>query len=210
MNRNTRETVGVVLAGGASRRMGQDKTGLRLRGQSLVERAAATLGAAVSEVVVADRGRQLLAGYPSMDDAPGSPGDAPTRGPAAGILGAALARRGRPLLVLACDLPRVTTRLLDLLLARATATGADLVLPRSAHGLEPLVAWYGPAALDRLARLGPTAGPHRLAADGDLVVSILSLATAEMLVDAGLPGDTFANVNVPADAAALGLVLPPD
>src|SRR6476659_8186021 len=95
--------VGLVRAGGESRRLGSDKA--RWDRAALPARAAGALAAVCAEVAVADRGRGLLPGRPSLVDGPG-------RGPAAGILGGAAAYPGRPLLVLACDLPRVPADLL--------------------------------------------------------------------------------------------------
>src|SRR5262245_23173248 len=85
--------VGVILAGGASTRMGRDKALLEIEGETLLARAARRLGEVCEEVLVADAGR--FGGIP----------DGPGRGPAAGLLGAARARPGRALLVLAVDLP---------------------------------------------------------------------------------------------------------
>lgn len=130
-------TVGVVLAGGASSRMGRDKALLEIEGETLIARAARRLGEVCGEVVAADAGRGLL---------PVSVADGPGQGPAAGILGAAAARPGRPLLVLAVDLPRVPVPLL----AELARSEADLAVPRWAGGVEPLCALYGPAALAAL------------------------------------------------------------
>lgn len=181
--------VGVVLAGGASRRLGQDKATLEVAGETLVARAASRLAAAgVAEVVVADAGRRLVAGLPSLAEGPGA-------GPAAGILGAAAARPGRPLLVLACDLPAVPAELL----AHLTGIeGADWVVPEGPAGLEPLCALYRPRALESLAAR-VTAGRfalHPLAADPGLAVRVL--APAE-LAAWGDPERTFANLNRPED-----------
>ncbi|MES1242867.1 MAG: molybdenum cofactor guanylyltransferase [Acidobacteriota bacterium] len=123
--------VGVVLAGGASSRMGRDKALLEIEGETLLARAARRLGEVCEEVLVADAGR--LGGIP----------DGPGRGPAAGVLGAARARPGRALLALAVDLPFVTVPLLEEL----AGSEADLAIPGWSGGPEPLCALYGPAAL---------------------------------------------------------------
>ena len=93
VSRPSRRIVGVALAGGESRRMGRDKARLRLGGASLTESAVARLQDVVTEVLIADRGVELVSGYRSVPDGPGA-------GPAAGILGAAAERPDADLLVL--------------------------------------------------------------------------------------------------------------
>jgi molybdenum cofactor guanylyltransferase len=180
------EPVGVVLAGGSSRRMGRDKTLLAPGGESLPAMAARRLAAVCAEVAVADRGRGLLPGLPSLPDGPG-------RGPAAGILGAAEAYPGRRLLVLACDLPRVP----EALLAALARPMEDWVVPRWREGVEPLCALYGPAALavlDRRIARGLFA-LHELAGE-DLAVRILEEVE---LARFGDPEEIFLNLNAPED-----------
>jgi molybdopterin-guanine dinucleotide biosynthesis protein A len=114
--------------------MGREKALLEIEGETLVARAARKLSEVCEEVVTADAGRGL--GPASVPDGPG-------RGPVAGLLGAARARPGRALVVLAVDLPWVPATLLEEL----ARSDADLALPRWAGGVEPLCALYGPAAL---------------------------------------------------------------
>jgi molybdopterin-guanine dinucleotide biosynthesis protein A len=204
------DPVGVVLAGGASRRMGRDKAALAVDGETLAARAARRLLGVCARVVIADGGRGLVPGLPCLPDAPAA-------GPAAGILGAALAWPGHPLLVLACDLPRVSEALLRELLRRppfaeagwsgevaAAAAAADdaadpdWVVPRWERGLEPLCALYRPAALAALAAgvERGVAAPHRLAEAGGLRVRFLE---GERLRRCGQPADLFLNLNTARD-----------
>ncbi|MCP4655285.1 MAG: molybdenum cofactor guanylyltransferase [bacterium] len=185
-------TVGVALAGGASRRMGGDKARLRLADESLVASTARRLSAVCAEVLVADRGRGILEGALSVDDGPGA-------GPVAGILGAAAARPGRELLVLACDLPRVPEALLA---ALVDAGAGDWVVPRWARGIEPLCALYRPGALAALAervRDGRYA-VHGLQGVVDLAIRTLD---EEALMTFGEPRRLFFNLNTPADLECL-------
>lgn len=138
----TRQTAGVILAGGRSRRMGEDKTALRLpglQGRSLLEWTAERLAAVMDRWVVADAGRGLLPGAESVADGPGA-------GPAAGLLGAARHFPNHHLLALACDLPLVPIDLLR----RLVDEPGDWLVPESAHGLQPLCARYAPAVLECL------------------------------------------------------------
>jgi molybdopterin-guanine dinucleotide biosynthesis protein A len=189
--------VGVVLAGGASRRMGRDKAVLAVDGETLVARAARRLLGACAWVAIADGGRGLVPDLPSLPDGPGA-------GPAAGILGAAGAWPGHPLLVLACDLPRVPTALLEDLAGRVPPSGsgeeADWVVPRWERGLEPLCALYRPAALAALAAAVErgVAAPHRLAEAAALRVRYLE---GDRLRRFGEPADLFLNLNTARDLA---------
>ncbi|MEM8932296.1 MAG: molybdenum cofactor guanylyltransferase [Acidobacteriota bacterium] len=137
--------VGVALAGGQSRRMGRDKTVLVVPGdpRTLLRSTVDRLAEVCSEVLVADGGRRRLGDVPSVVDGPG-------RGPIAGVLGAAAARPGRDLLVLACDLPAVPRALLRLLVEARDhgAARVDAVVPVTERGLEPLCARYAPRCLD--------------------------------------------------------------
>jgi molybdopterin-guanine dinucleotide biosynthesis protein A len=182
---------GIVLAGGASSRMGRDKAAIELEGETLAGSAARRLAAVCPEVAVADRGRSLVPGFPSLPDGPG-------RGPAAGLLGAARAFPGRPLLALACDLPRVPVPLLAALAGEAEDPGVDWALPRWERGPEPLCALWGPRALAALeARVAR--GVHALwslAAAEDLVVRWLE---GDLLTRFGPPAELFLNVNTPEE-----------
>lgn len=187
-----RAPIGVVLAGGRSRRMGRDKALLDLDGEPLLAHAARRLARALGEgrgeVVVAagGHGKAATRGLTAVADGPGA-------GPAAGILGAAAARPGRDLVVLACDLPQVPRALL----ARLAADRAgDLLVPRHAGGIEPLCARWGVAALGALAArvAGGELALHAIAADPELDVRYLE---GERL--GGDPREIFLNLNTPAD-----------
>lgn len=167
--------------------MGRDKAVLEIEGETLAGLAARRLGEVCGEVIVADAGRRVLSGNLSVPDGPG-------RGPAAGILGAARARAGSPLLVLAVDLPRVPVSLLEEL----ARPGFDLALPRWKGGIEPLCALYGPAALavleTRVAR--GRLDLHSLADEPGLAVRWLEEAEIRRF---GEPGKVFVNLNRPQD-----------
>jgi molybdenum cofactor guanylyltransferase len=182
--------VGVVLAGGASRRMGQDKARLEIDGVRLVESAAARLATVCATVVLADGGRRTAAGWASLEDGPG-------RGPAAGLLAAAARHPRRRLLVLACDLPGVSAELLARL---ADGGDGEALVPRWRRGVEPLCACYRPSALVRLAR--------RVAAGSFALHRWLEELDAGYLEGAelarfGSPEDVFLNLNRPEDVERL-------
>ena len=192
--------VGVALAGGQSRRMGRDKALLplpeALGGGDMVTWTAHRLSQVCDEVLMADGGRSRVAGYLSVHDGVG-------KGPAAGILGAAAARPGRSLLVLACDLPLVPVSLLRRLAAGDGS--ADWIVPAaSGDRLEPLCALYGPAALrclENRVRAGRFA-LHGLAREADLAIDRLDAARWRQESDV----EIFTNINAPEDFKKLAAV----
>jgi molybdopterin-guanine dinucleotide biosynthesis protein A len=127
----------VILAGGESRRMGTDKAWLRVSGQPLLMRAIQTarhLGA----------GELFISGRPGVDysslNCPVLLDPQPGLGPLAGIESALGAAAAPLLLVLAVDLPRMTTAFLRRLLERCRP---DMGVVPVLHGrLEPLAAIY--------------------------------------------------------------------
>ncbi|MEM1178565.1 MAG: molybdenum cofactor guanylyltransferase [Acidobacteriota bacterium] len=189
--------VGVVLAGGDSRRLGQDKARLPLpgsAGEDLLAWAVRRVAEVCGSVAVADRGRHSVGGARSVDDGPG-------RGPAAGILGAACAFPGRPLLVLACDLPLVPVAALSHI-ASAPA-GPCWVVPERNGRLEPLCALYRPPALLALAA---RVGRRRWDLQGlraDLGTEAIEVLRADLWEPAEGEVSVFLNVNRPQDVDIL-------
>ena len=180
--------VGIVLAGGASRRMGRDKALLEWEGGSLVSRACKALAEICPQIAVADRGRGYQPRYPSLPDGPG-------KGPVAGLLGAANAFPGRSILALACDMPLVPPALLRWL-AFAPGRETDLCLPQWAQGREPLCSLLRPralAALDARAR----AGRFELQTLADSAPLRPLFLSSGILDSFGTPGQMFANANEP-------------
>ncbi len=173
--------------------MGTDKALLEISGETLAARAARKLLAVCGEAAMADAGRGVLPGFPSLEDGPG-------RGPAAGLLGAARAHPGRRLLVLAVDLPNLPIPLLEEL---ACSVGTvDLAMPRWETGIEPLCALYGPAALAALeTRVAKGRFDLRtLPEEPGLAVRWLGEAELRRF---GEPAEMFLNLNRPGDLDAL-------
>ena len=136
MQHVSESVIGVVLAGGASSRMGVSKATLELGGVPLAERALRPLRAAGLEVaVVAKEGDSL----PALD-APVWIETRPERHPLAGILEALERTAGRAVLVCACDMPFVTAELVAHI-----AGHAGTAVPEAGGRLHPLLARYDPA-----------------------------------------------------------------
>lgn len=118
----------IVLAGGASRRMGRDKATLQFSGSTLVERSVTTLSRRCAPVyVVAAPGQPLpmLDAEVLRDDVRGV---GPLLATARGLRAAA--DGGLELAFLcAVDMPHLTVELIDELVGPSVRLGADVVLP---------------------------------------------------------------------------------
>ncbi len=136
MNRSLCTVSGAVLAGGQSRRIGQDKASLLFGGITLLERSVRILQSVVAPVVVAG-------GQPHRYSLPGIPclGDAIADcGPLGGILAALEETSADAVIVLACDLPFVTPGLIRSLSLLPSAS--PLVITTSDGIVQPLCGRY--------------------------------------------------------------------
>ena len=132
-------TVGFVVAGGRSQRMGRDKAVLPWGAATLLDHAVARLRTVCCEV-------RVLSGAASRYADRGLPVDVDAiadGGPLAGLAAALAVASPRSVLLLGVDLPFVTAPLLAHL--RDAVSGADAAVPVLAAGAEPLCAAYGAA-----------------------------------------------------------------
>jgi len=138
--------LGGVLVGGQSRRFGSDKATAHVGGRSMAAWAVRTLRDASDPVVLLGGDGSLATRMALPWRADARPGCGPLAGVAAGLrLAAELERPG--LLVLACDLPLVTSSLMKAIFA-AAAPDVDTVVPSDDTAeVQPLCAWYGPTSL---------------------------------------------------------------
>jgi molybdopterin-guanine dinucleotide biosynthesis protein A len=183
---------GFILAGGASSRMGEDKSRLRLGGRTFVERIAGALGPVASRVsLVSSRPGAEAHGLPVVRDL------YEARGALGGIHAALDACRAPYALVVSCDLPFVTRELFERLLS-LRAGGEDAVAPVQTDGRpQPLCALYAAAPCGRAAEELIRAGELR---PRELLRRVRTrwVAFTEL---ADLPHSAlfFENVNTPED-----------
>ncbi len=180
----TTQPIGVVLAGGAGRRIGGEKALVALHGTPLIAYPVAALRIVLGEVLVLAKADTELPPLPGvvLCVEPDEP-----RHPLAGIVHALARAQGREVLVCAGDLPFVTEPLLRVLLA-ADPQGAPAVVPRAGGRLQPLLARYLAAAHAPLAAA--------LEGGGRLTDAIAALGPRVLDVADERP---FFNVNLPED-----------
>jgi molybdopterin-guanine dinucleotide biosynthesis protein A len=190
----------VVLAGGASRRLGQDKRAIALDpSRTLLEQTVARVATVADDVVVV---ASTLPPHVDLGDARVVPDRISGLGPLGGLVAGLTAVRHARALIVACDLPFLDSVALKAMLD--SPVECDLLVPRRRNGtLEMLHAVY---------RVECSVVAERLIASGRLKLAEL----ADALTDDGrhvhyLDDDffrpldpellTFFNVNTPPDLA---------
>ncbi len=143
---------GFLQAGGGSTRFGSDKALAKLAGKTMLQRTADLLASTCDEVtIVAPAARYENLPWPLIEDR------WPGQGPLGGILTALLstndlaAHSGARLtdhrtrsfaLIISCDMSFLKQEFLSFLWDRASQTQAQVIVPESRDGLEPLCACW--------------------------------------------------------------------
>ena len=147
-NTRGKSTLGYVLAGGGSTRFGRDKALVEIEGTPMLLRMRALLGDITNEVhVIAAPDKYAALGVTGIADRWEG------QGPLAGIITALQTTKESGSgadwnLIVGCDMPFLTREWLTYLVQRALESGAEVVAPQSAQGLEPLCAcWRTGAAV---------------------------------------------------------------
>lgn len=184
------ETIGVILAGGRSSRMGRDKSGLPWEGATFAARLAQRYGPLVDRlyVSVGAAGKLTLPGVEELPDL------RPGEGPLAGLEAAFLRTGAERVFLTAVDLPFGEPALARLLLEELGERDACLIRRRTGQP-EPLFAAYRNSCLPRL----------QACLDGGrrAVRALLEGVDCRFLEEEELPGfdleRVLLNVNTPED-----------
>lgn len=202
----------ILVGGRASRFGGRDKSALVVGGRTILERQLDALRHITSDIV-------LVKSAPDAGSHTESELDGPTEaarrlgcrlirdrvrdaGPLGGLDAALAAARDDVLLLLACDMPFVTTALLEHLLANAD--GFEAVVPRTDRGYHPLCAVYTRACQATVSR--------RLAQRMLAMVGLLEAVRTRVIgpedIERFGPGRRLlANVNTPGEFDELEALL---
>ncbi len=133
-SQNYPDVTGVLLAGGKSQRMGQDKALLQLDGTTLFERSLTLLKQFFTHILIAGERPDLeRPGILAIADF--YPGSA-----LGGLHTGLFAAETDWIFVAPCDMPYPDARIVERLLAERN--GFDAVVPRTPEGYEPVFALY--------------------------------------------------------------------
>ncbi len=145
-----------ILAGGQSSRMGRDKALLLLDGEPLIRRTARLLEPIFECVIVVSNSQEVAqaARFPRIADTTSD------KGPLAGIQ-AALCHFGEPAFIVACDMPFLNADFIRFQLEH-WRDEFDALVPKSAHGTEPLHTIWSPSCLRVIQKALETPHPPSL------------------------------------------------
>ncbi len=135
------EASAVILAGGASSRMGRDKSLVLVDGKPLIQRVVEQLSRRFDDILISTNEREKYA----FLEAPCVPDLVPGNGPLMGIRTTLEAARHDRVFVTACDIPVIDEDTVERMLVLAEEF--ECVVPRSRVGDEPLFAVYRKSAI---------------------------------------------------------------
>jgi len=180
---------GVVLAGGRSSRMGQNKALMPFHDRTLLERALDHMRPHVQELIVIGEPSVYghLHDHVILDDLPDN-------GPMGGIVTALHHARNSSLLVLGCDMPYVNAALFFKLKEGLTSVH-DAYVPACDGNIEPLVAAYHKRCLPAF-KACIAQGQLKMIDGLDRVRTLyVQICPGED----GWPKDLYRNLNAPSD-----------
>ena len=194
--KNKQRIAGYVLAGGGSTRFGRDKALVEFDGKPMLARMVELLrDVTKSRKVVAARGKYEAFGVEIVEDR--WPGEGPLGGIITALEDAAgSAARSEWNLIVSCDMPFLTPEWMRYMATRTPESAAQVILPHSTGGPEPLCAcWRNDAA--QLLGAAFERGVRKVT-DG------VALLRSEVLDEADWKrfdsaGRLFWNMNTPAD-----------
>jgi molybdopterin-guanine dinucleotide biosynthesis protein A len=192
MSHREQNRAGFVLAGGKSTRMGSDKAFLEFEGRTLLDRALMAMTPVCNHVKIVGDPAKFAKYEPETVISDTFPGCGPLGG-----IHAALARSSFELnLMLAVDMPFVSSELLSFLFARAEDNAAVVNVPRINDGLQPLCAIYR-RDFGSIAEQALREGKYKI----DAMFSAVSMNVIEeaALEAAGFSARGFFNMNTPQD-----------
>lgn len=185
-----------VLAGGRSMRMGVDKTLLDVDGEALLARVVEVVGGVCAEVVVVTNRPEAVAQAGIPSEVAVLVDEVEYQGPLGGLVTALKGANQDWVLAVAADMPWVNP---DVVRALWNARGnAQVVVPNTPKGLEPLLALYHRDCLPAARRVLDTGRRRIVAFFGDVSVVEVSVETLR-----GIDPDlaSLFNINTPEDLA---------
>lgn len=189
------ELTAIVLAGGKSSRMGQDKALISIRGVPLLQRVCRIAQSCADVVYVVtpwpERYQDLLLPNCQFIREVALSGESLAHGPLIGFAQGLAEAQTDWVLLLACDLPRLRVEVLQNWVTRLDSVGDDAIAALADHpkGWEPLCGFYRRRCLPQLLKFINQGGRSFQQWLRQYPVEVLPLAEPEMLFNCNTPED---------------------
>jgi molybdopterin-guanine dinucleotide biosynthesis protein A len=140
---NKENITGIVLAGGKSSRMGEDKGIMEFDGKKMVKHILDALAPVVDEIIIiANNNHYNDFGYPVYEDI------IKDCGPMGGIYTGLTRSNTMKNIVLSCDMPFIKSKMVSYIIAESG--DYEITVPKHENKLEPLCAIYSKKCADKL------------------------------------------------------------
>ena len=134
----------IILAGGASRRMGRDKAFIQIEGIRLLDYVYRKCRELFSEIIIVTNQPQQFVDYQT----PVVPDEIPGIGSIGGLYTGLRRASNYYSFCVACDMPFLNPELIALIIEKRRNN--DVIIPRTRAGLEPLHALYSKRCIEPL------------------------------------------------------------
>jgi molybdopterin-guanine dinucleotide biosynthesis protein A len=182
---------GIILAGGKSARMGQNKAFIEIEGIPIIHRIHSLFETLFEETIIVTNQKDLFQNFTSrvvVDIIP-------NRGVLGGLYTGLTYSIFHYSFFVACDMPFLNGRLIEFLTDQIRDR-EDVVVPKTKDGLQPLHAIYSKNCLGPIKELIDT--EQFKAIDFYPMVKV-RVVEEEMFLDLDLKRESFINVNTPAE-----------
>ncbi|MGB0882066.1 MAG: molybdenum cofactor guanylyltransferase [Vicingaceae bacterium] len=175
----------IILAGGKSSRMGEDKGIMFLEGKPMVQHIIEVVKPLTEKIIIiSNNNKYSQFGYPVFEDITKG------KGPLAGILTGLQYSTTDKNLILSCDVPFVNKKLLDLLITNSE--NSDVVIPEKEDRTHQLIGIYDKSCI-------PTF--KRELANNRLKMKLAIKKLNYKIIDANqIDAQVFYNINTKEDA----------
>jgi molybdopterin-guanine dinucleotide biosynthesis protein A len=186
-------TTGVILTGGKNTRMGANKAFLSLAGERLIDRTVRIYRDIFTEIILVTNEPHL---YYDLDVTVVTD-LIPFRGPLMGMYTGLFYASADPVFFAACDMPFLNGEFIRYLLEQSR--DADITVPETVDGLQPLHAVYARSCMSPILRL---VDQDRLKVTGFYKGMRLKVVGSEAIRRFDPEGRIFLNVNTPEEFAS--------
>jgi molybdopterin-guanine dinucleotide biosynthesis protein A len=186
---------GIILSGGKSIRMGENKAFIQIEGVSIIQRIYDLFNELFQEVIIVTNQKDLFSDFHSKiySDL------IPNKGALGGLYTGLFFSSFRYSFCVACDMPFLKKSLIQYLIENIK--DEDVIIPRTIDGLQPLHAIYSKDCLDPIRRM--------IDEGKEKIIDLYHLVKVKIVEEKDFlsldPGrDSFINVNTPEELRSLG------